>query len=84
MISIGAFAGSGDDIGIGEAFFPEQPFTLGARHRRLRPPCPPVSPPVMINPHENRHINTAHPTSIRVNVLGSSGFDVTQIDPARR
>ena len=43
--------------------------------------CPPESPNILINPHFHRHINTAHPTDIRVNVFGSSGFDVTQIDP---
>ena len=42
---------------------------------------PPESPNILINPHFHRHINTAHPTDIRVNVFGSSGFDVTQIDP---
>ena len=41
-----------------------------------------MSPPVLINPHGNRHINTAHATNIRVSILGSSGFDATQIDPA--
>ena len=81
VIGMGASAGSGDDIGIGEAFFPEQKFTLA---QATIPPttCPPVSPPVIINPHENQHINTAHPTLIRANLLGSSGFDVSKIDPA--
>src|SRR5579864_1926606 len=78
---VGAFGGSDNDIGIGEAFFPSQPVTLGLGPI---PPkvCPPASPPVLINPHENRHINTAHPTLIRVNVFGSSGFDVTKIVPS--
>ena len=35
-----------------------------------------------MNPHENNHVNTAHPTAIRVNVLGSSGFDPTTIIPS--
>ena len=39
------------------------------------------SPNILINPHFHRHINTAHPTDIRVNVFGTSGFDVTQINP---
>ena len=83
VIKIGAFAGSGEDLGIGEAYFPEQPFTLAAATTPtpVTPVCPPVSPPIIINPHENRHINTAHPDDIRVNVLGSSGFDITKIDP---
>ena len=85
--SIGAFGGSADDIGISSAFFPQQSVRLGD----LTPPtpvppippiCPPVSPNVLINPHENRHVNTAHPTNVRVSVLGSSGFDATGIDPA--
>jgi hypothetical protein len=37
---------------------------------------------VQINPHQHRHINTAHPTDIRVSILGTSGFDVTQIIPS--
>jgi hypothetical protein len=40
-----------------------------------------VSPPVLINPHEHRHINTAHPTDIRVTIFGTSGFNVNQIIP---
>lgn len=85
LISIGAFGGSGDDDGVGEGFFPEVQFTL--KNATIPPPpvCPPpppVSPPILINPHEHRHINTAHPTEIRVNLFGTSGFDVTQIDPA--
>ena len=83
--SIGAFGGSADDIGISSAFFPQQSVRLGDLTPPGPPPppvCPPVSPPVLINPHGNRHINTAHPTNIRVSILGSSGFDATQIDPA--
>jgi len=44
--------------------------------------CPPVSPTVFINPHENNHVNSAHHSPIRVNVLGSSGFNPTTINPA--
>jgi len=85
VISFGAFAGSGEDDGVGEAFFPQVPVTFGNTIVPPPPPppvCPPVSPPVQINPHENHHINTAHPTDIRVSILGTSGFDVTQINPA--
>ena len=80
VIGLGATAGSGDDPGIGEAFFPEQKFTLA---QATLPPmtCPPASPPVIINPHAYQTINTAHDTLIRVNVLGSSGFDVSRIEP---
>jgi hypothetical protein len=81
QIGLGSFAGSGEDTGIGEAYFPEQTFTL-SQATLPSTSCPPVSPPVIINPHENRHINTAHPTDIRVNIIGSSGLDVTKIDPS--
>jgi hypothetical protein len=83
VIGLGSFAGSAQDP-IGEAYFPEQTFALSQATVPVTPPpvCPPVSPPVIINPHENRHINTAHPSDIRVNIIGSSGFDVTKIDPA--
>jgi hypothetical protein len=80
-ISLGGAAGSFEDDGISEAFVPEQSFTLSA----ATPPthvCPPASPPVLINPHQNRHINTAHPELVRVTVLGSSGFNVTNIIPS--
>jgi hypothetical protein len=84
IIGIGAMGGSADDDGIGEDFNPELPFLL--RNATVPPvvcpPPPPVSPPVQINPHQNRHINTAHPTDIRVTIFGTSGFDVTQINPA--
>ncbi len=82
--SIGAFGGSADDIGISSAFFPQQSVRLGdLTPVPPQPPvCPPVSPNVLINPHENRHVNTAHPTNVRVSILGSSGFNATQIDAA--
>ena len=81
MFNIGAFGGSGQDVGIGEAFFPEQPVTLSAA---TLPPmvCPPISPPILINPHEHRVVDTNHRDLVRVYVLGTSGFDVTQINPA--
>jgi hypothetical protein len=80
VYNIGAFAGSGQDIGIGEAFFPEQAVTQSAAI--LPNMCPPISPPILINPHEHRIIDTMHRDLVRVYVLGTSGFDVTQIDPA--
>jgi hypothetical protein len=84
VIGIGGFGGSGNDVGISEAFFPESSFQIG---QAITPtptptPCPPASPPVLINPHSHRHINTAHPTDIRATVFGTSGFDVTQIVPS--
>jgi hypothetical protein len=80
VINLGAFGGSAQDIGIGEAFFPEQPFTLSAA--TLPNQCPPISPPILINPHEHRVVDTNHRDLVRVYVLGSSGFDVTQMNPA--
>lgn len=38
-------------------------------------------PPVLINPHELRHIDTAHPSTVRVYVFGSSALDVNTIIP---
>ena len=81
VIGIGAFAGAEEATGVGKAYFPEQTFTL-SQATIPTPTVPPASPPILINPHENWHINTARPTDIRVSILGSSGFDVTKIDPA--
>ena len=81
---LGAFGGSGEDIGISEAFFPEQPVNVGAATLVTPPPPPPppVSPMILINPHSQRHVNTAHPDVIRVNVFGTSGFHVNEIIPS--
>jgi hypothetical protein len=89
IFSVGAFGSSNDDDGIDEAFFPLQTLTAGDATPPVPPVppppppcvCPPLEPPVMINPHEHRHINTAHPTDVRVNFFGTAGFDVNQIDP---
>ena len=80
VIYVGGFGGSGEDTGIGEAFFPEQPVNLGAA--MLPSSCPPASPPILINPHEHRVIDTSHRDLVRVYVQGTSGFDVTSINPA--
>ncbi len=80
VIYIGGFGGSGEDNGIGEAFFPEQPVSIGAA--QLPNTCPPASPPILINPHEHRGIDTSHRDLVRVYVQGTSGFDVTTINPA--
>lgn len=80
VINLGAFGGSGQDIGIGEAFFPAQSFTLSSA--TLPNPCPPISPPILVNPHEHRVVDTAHRDLVRVYVQGTSGFDPTTIDPA--
>jgi len=80
VIHIGGFGGSAQDTGIGEAFFPEQPVSIGAA--QLPNTCPPASPPILINPHEHRVIDTSHRDLVRVYVEGTSGFDVTSINPA--
>jgi hypothetical protein len=79
VIGIGAFGVASYNIGVSDAFFPEQTFTLA--EATVPPPLTP-SPPVTINPHSHRHVNTTHPTLVRATVLGTSGFDVTQIIPS--
>ena len=76
---VGAFGNSDDDDGISEAFFPGQ--TVKFSDLIAPPACPPQSPKILINPHSHRHINTAHPDLIRVNVFGTSGFDMSKIEP---
>ncbi|MDB5351534.1 MAG: repeat protein [Planctomycetota bacterium] len=86
IINFGAFGTSNDDDGISEAFFPAQPANFG-----VVPPVPPVcpppptpppaEPPILVNPHQHRHVNTAHPTDVRVNILGSARFNVDKIVP---
>jgi hypothetical protein len=44
--------------------------------------CPPISPPILINPHEHRIIDNAHRDLVRVYIQGTSGFDPATIDPA--
>jgi len=81
VFNVGAFAGSSVDGPISEAFFPAQPVLLSAA---TPPPevCPPISPPIWINPHEHRIIDTTHRSLVRVYVQGTSGFDPATIDPA--
>lgn len=81
IIGVGAFAGSNDDF-IDEEFVPARPVSFGVIPPTPPPMvCPPLSPPVRINPHENRHVNTAHPDYVRVSIFGTSGFDVNRIQP---
>jgi hypothetical protein len=80
VIAIGGFAGSPDTIGVSDAFFPENTFTIS---QATVPPANPVpSPPIVINPHEHRIIDTAHRDLVRVTIFGTSGFPVKNIDPA--
>lgn len=80
VINVGAFAGSGQDGPISEAFFPAAPVNIGSA--TLPNTCPPASPPILINPHEHRVIDTSHRDIVRVYVQGSSGFDVSTINPS--
>ncbi len=80
QIGVGGFAGSPDDIGISDAFFPESTFTLA--QATVPAPNPEPSPYILINPHEHRIIDTLHRDLVRVTVFGTSGFDVAQINPA--
>ncbi len=84
VIKVGAFGGSGVDQPITEALFPLQPVLIGAATPPTPEPpvCPPISPPILINPHEHRIIDTGHADLVRVYVQGTSGFDPTTIDPA--
>ena len=83
VIGVGAYAGSNADFAT-EAFFPSLNVPIGAATVPVpvMKTCPPLEPPVLINPHHGSHINTAHPTDIRVNVFGQARFDVTKIIPS--
>ena len=84
VIGIGAFAGNDLDGGIPDVYFPEQTFTLAQATVPVPPvnPNPPPSPPILINPHEHRIIDTNHRDLIRVSVFGTSGFPVSEIIPS--
>ena len=79
-IYLGADAGSSQDGPTSEAFFPEQPVNVGAA--TIPGTCPPASPPILVNPHEHRVVDTAHRDLVRVYIEGTSGFDPTTINPA--
>jgi hypothetical protein len=79
VLKIGAFAGSLQDGSTSETFINLKPTPFGPTV--LPNPCPPVEPPIQINPHQHRHVNTAHPSDVRVSVFGSAGFDVDDIVP---
>ncbi len=80
VIGIGAFGGSELDGGISKSFFPENTFTLA--QATVPPPNPPPSPPILINPHEHRIIDTHHRDLVRVSIFGTSGFPVSSINPS--
>jgi hypothetical protein len=86
VVYIGGQAGSANDIGIGEAFFPEQVVNVGAATQPTPTPtptpCPPVSPTIYVNPHEHRIVDGLHRDLVRVTILGTSGFNVKNIIPS--
>ncbi len=80
-MKVGAFAGSNSDF-INEEYVPAQ--TVSFRDRPHAPTRACLSsrvPQIQINPHQNRHVNTAHPELVRVSIFGTSGFDVNSILP---
>jgi hypothetical protein len=79
-IYVGGFGGSSQDFTTSKAFIPSQPVLISAATAPNS--CPPASPPILVNPHEHRVIDTMHRDLVRVYVFGTSGFDVTQINPA--
>jgi hypothetical protein len=81
VIGIGAFGSSLEDGGISDAYFPENTFTLAQATPVVPPANPEPSPPILINPHEHRIIDTHHRDLIRVSVFGTSGFPVSEINP---
>jgi len=80
VIYVGGFAGYTRDFTTSKAFIPSQPVLISAATSPNS--CPPASPPILINPHEHRVIDTSHRDLVRVYVQGTSGFDVTTINPA--
>jgi hypothetical protein len=74
VVGIGGFAGSLDDIGISDAFFPLNTFTVSQATEPIST-CPPQSPVIYVNPHEHRIIDTLHRDLIRVTIEGTSGFN---------
>ena len=90
QIGIGAFASSQQSGGISEEVDPPLPLNLPqATVPTPTPPpppppvvIPPLTPTVFVNYHQANHVNTVHNGPIRVNVLGSSGFDPSTIIPS--
>jgi hypothetical protein len=87
VIYVGGQGGSDLPDGITDAFMPEQAVNIGAATLPVSPtptptPCPPQSPSILVNPHEHRIIDTLHRDLVRVTVLGTSNFNVRQINPS--
>ncbi len=93
VIGVGATAGNSSTAHINDAYFPENTFTLAQATVPTPTPTPPPtptptppsvapSPPILINPHEHRIIDTGHRDLVRVSVFGTSGVPVSLINPA--
>ncbi len=81
-ISVGAYGGSANDNAT-ETTLPVQTINAGSFFTPT-PVCPPptpspLTPPVLVNYHENNHLNTAHTTTVRVQVFGTAQLNVDSI-----
>ncbi len=84
VIYVGGQGGSEAADGISDAFIPAASVNIGAATQPGTPtptPCPPQSPTIYVNYHEHRIVDSLHRDLVRVNVLGTSGFNVDQIVP---
>ena len=72
VVGIGGFAGNDSTAHIGDAYFPENTFTLSQATLPVTPVNPEPSPPILINPHEHRIIDTHHRDLVRVSIFGTS------------
>jgi hypothetical protein len=81
VISVGVVANSVNNPVLNGTFLRLK--TIPINQATLPDPCPPVVPPVvvpiLVNPHENFHINTSHPTDVKVAVFGTDELSVDQI-----
>ena len=81
-IEVGGIGGSANDTGIGEVSIAGRIVSINAATPVTPIPNPEPSPPILINPHEHRIIDTSHRDLVRVSIFGTSGFPVSQINPA--
>ena len=87
VVYIGAQAGGEAADNISDMFMPAQAVNIGAATLPVSPtptptPCPPQSPTILVNPHEHRIVDTLHRDLLRVTILGTSGFNVKNINPS--
>jgi hypothetical protein len=77
---VGAQGGSALPNRIGDMLLPPQAVTVGAATQPGT--CPPQSPTIFVNPHEHRIIDSLHRDLIRATIVGTSGFNVEDINPS--